>query len=217
MNRYEIPYRPAAPALDPRAESAWADVPAGAIDCFPWYRSGRKQSTAFRAVWSEAGLFLRFDCQDGHISASATRINDQVCGDSCVEVFVAPNPAKPLNYYNFEMNCVGTYLMGTHCDWAEGYRDHSLDVGLSVATTVPGPTKTDSPADAGWSLVARIPWAHFDHDAPHLPPRPGDLWRANFYRCGGQTDPQLACWSPVDLPNPAFHAPRFFGELLFVA
>ena len=34
MNRYEIPYRPAAPILDPRAGAPWADVPAGAIDCW---------------------------------------------------------------------------------------------------------------------------------------------------------------------------------------
>ncbi len=217
MNRYEIPYRPAAPILDPRADALWADVPAGAIDCFPWYASGVKQSTVFRAVWSPEGLSLRFDCQDRHIWSVATRTNGYVWLDSCVEFFVAPNPAKPLNYYNFEMNCVGTYLCGTHCDWAEGYRDCSLDLGLRVATTIPGPTKNESPADDGWSLVALIPWAHFDHDAPHLPPRPGDLWRANLYRCGGQTDTQLACWSPIDPAIRNFHSPQFFGEILFTA
>jgi len=217
MKRYEIVYRRQAPRLDPRDDGCWADVPAGTIDQDNWpEKKFGGRPTKFRAVWCDDGLRLRYDCEDCYISAVATQPNGYVWQDSCVEFFVAPNPSKPENYFNFEMNCVGTHLMGTHCDWLEGYADRSLDIGITVATTVPGPTKAESPQDNGWSLVARIPWAHFERDAAHLPPKVGDVWRANFYRIGGQTEAQCASWSPIHSPKPQFHLPQFFGEIVFV-
>jgi len=216
MKRYDIVYRAVPLRLDPSDGAFWADVPAADIDQVPWPKVSTGRKTEVRAVWCDDGLYLRYDCEDKFISAKATRTNDAVWQDSCVEFFVAPNSTKPLNYYNFEMNCVGTFLMGTHCDWAEGYMDRSLDIGIEVATTVPGTTKDESPDDDGWRLVARIPWAHFEADAPHLPPRPGDVWRANFYRIGGRTEPQCTTWSPIKHPKPQFHLPQFFGEIVFV-
>jgi hypothetical protein len=217
MKRYTIVYRRRPPELDPRDDACWADVPAGVIDNHPWLTGHVKRRTQFRAVWCDDALYLRYDCEDRYISAEATQTNGWVWMDSCVEFFVAPNPSKPLNYYNFEMNCVGTYLMGTHCDWGEGYLDRSVDLGLGVATTVPGPTKAESAGDDGWRLVARIPWEHFEPDAAHLPPKPGDLWRANFYRIGGRSEKLCATWSPIEHPRPQFHLPQFFGEIVFAA
>ena len=216
VKRYKIVYRGDSPEVDPAAEAAWADVPAGAIDNVPWNTGGVFRRTAFRVVWCDDGLYLRYDCEDKHISAVATETNAYVWQDSCVEFFVAPNPSKPLNYYNFEMNCVGTLMLGTHCDWGEGYMDRSQEIGIEVGTSVPGPTKTESPDDDEWRLVARIPWEHFELGAPHLPPKVGDVWRANFYRIGGKTEPQCATWSPIEHAKPQFHLPEFFGEIVFV-
>ncbi len=213
---YSFQYRDEAPPMEAREQGYWQDVPALSIDQFSWYKSGEKQATEVRGVWCDDAIYLRYDCQDRHISARHVGVNSYVWQDSCVEFFVAPNPDKPLNYYNFEINCTGNYLMGTHCDWGEGYRDHSLEVGLQVAGTVEGPTKDESADDNGWSLVVRIPWAHFVNDARHLPPESCDVWRANFYRLGGQTDQQFASWSPIGLPRPQFHAPQFFGRIEFV-
>lgn len=215
MKRYEIEYRSSPPKLDARETAWWAKVPAAAIDQSPWQGVGRGRRTEVRAAWCDSGLYLRYECEDKFISAEARQTNDYVWMDSCVEFFVAPNPAKPLNYYNFEMNCAGTVLMGTHCDWGEGYRDRSQETGITVATTVPGPLKQESAEDDGWSLVAWIPWAHFERDAVNLPPRPGDVWRANFYRIGGRSEKQCATWSPINHPRPQFHLPQFFGEIVF--
>jgi hypothetical protein len=215
MKSYTIVHRASPPRLDPRDDAYWADVPQGTIDQIPWPAGCADRRTVFRAVWCADALCLRYDCEDCYISAVATQTNGPVWLDSCVEFFVAPNPAKPDNYYNFEMNCVGTFLMGTHCDWNEGYADRSRDISIRVATTVPGPTKEEAPGDNGWSLVARIPWEHFQHDAPHLPPQPGDAWRANFYRVGGRTERLCSAWSPIDHPTPQFHVPRCFSRIEF--
>jgi len=217
MKHYDIVYRAKVPRLDPSEDAFWADVPAADIDQVPWPEVSAGRRTQVRAVWCDDALYLRYDCEDRFISATAVRTNDAVWQDSCVEFFVAPDPSKPLNYYNFEMNCAGTFLMGTHCDWGEGYMDRSIDLGIETATTVPGPTKAESPDDDGWRLAARIPWAHFEPDAPHLPPKVGDVWRANFYRIGGRTEKQCAAWSPIEHLKPQFHLPQFFGEIAFAA
>lgn len=212
---YGIQYRVNPPVMDVADADYWRDVPSLSIDEYPWYVGGEKQATSVRAVWSDDALYLRYDCQDRHIHATHVGVNSFVWNDSCVEFFVAPNPDRPHNYYNFEINCTANYLMGTHCDWGEGYRDLSRDVGLEISSTVAGPTKEESSDDNGWSVLVRIPWNHFVNDAPHLPPQAGDVWRANFYRLGGKTDPQFAAWSHIDLPKPQFHAPQFFGRIEF--
>ena len=38
--------------------------------------------------------------------------------------------------------------------------------------------------------------------------------RVNFYKCADKTKrPHFVSWQPIDLPNPDFHCPEFFGEL----
>ncbi len=39
---------------------------------------------------------------------------------------------------------------------------------------------------------------------------------ANFYKCGDETnEPHYISWNPIDTPNPNFHVPQFFGDLVF--
>jgi hypothetical protein len=45
---------------------------------------------------------------------------------------------------------------------------------------------------------------------------PGTRSKANFYKCGDETEfEHYGAWSPVDLPTPDFHVPRFFGDIHF--
>ena len=42
----------------------------------------------------------------------------------------------------------------------------------------------------------------------------GQKIKANFYKCGDLTpEPHFLSWSPIDLPEPNFHTPQFFGQL----
>ena len=39
--------------------------------------------------------------------------------------------------------------------------------------------------------------------------------RANFYKCADKTKrPHFVSWQPILLPNPDFHCPQFFGEII---
>ena len=85
-----------------------------------------------------------------------------------------------------------------------------------VGTSIPTPTKVESPNDDGWWLAAAIPFSAISELAGFkVAPKSGTVWRANFYRCGGRTDPQYACWNHIDNPQPDFHRPEFFGNLTF--
>jgi len=192
----------------------WKRIPSALIDCYPWYQSGAKQSTSVQLALSRRSLHVRFECEDSHISAQVTEPNGPVCRDSCVEFFFAPNPEKTLAYFNLEMNCCGT----VHLGYGEG-RHHRICAprevldAIRVTHSVPGPSKAESPDDDGWELEAVIPLHALIQMARFPAPAPGASWRGNLYRCGGLTDPQYACWAPIDRPQPDFHRPEFFGLL----
>ena len=87
---------------------------------------------------------------------------------------------------------------------------------ICVVTSVPTPTREESSADDGWWLAAGVPFAAIAElaQAP-VAPGSGTGWGGNFYRCGGRTEPQCACWNPIQWQQPDYHRPEFFGTLTF--
>ncbi len=202
---------------DPSAPP-WPDVEATALDSFPWYNAGVRQAVTVKACYDSECLHLLYDCEDKHISAQYTQLNDPVCNDSCVEFFASP-PEDPEHYFNVEVNCCGTMLLG-YGSAMDGRRDGTQETAslLGVAHSTPGPTKEESPQDDGWLLQMRLPFEALSQlVGTPLTVAPGTQWRANFYRIGGLTDPQYACWSPIEWHRPNFHKPEYFGLLQFGA
>ena len=67
----------------------------------------------------------------------------------------------------------------------------------------------------GWNLEFTIPLSFLRQFFPALELRPGLCIKGNFYKCGDKTaKPHYGCWSPIDLPQPDFHCPYFFGDLV---
>ena len=87
---------------------------------------------------------------------------------------------------------------------------------VQVYHSIPGPTKEDSPDDDGWRILAYLPFRLLEEftGEPSYPKK-GTAWTANFYRCGGATDDQHACWSSIEVPEPDFHHPEAFGRIIF--
>jgi hypothetical protein len=190
------------------------------IDQFPWYKSGDRQGTTVRLLYDDQAVYAQFICQDKHSYAVATKVNDPVYRDSCVEFFGSIDPAARPDYFNLEMNCCGTLLMGFNGSRANRAQiTPELASKIKLVTSVPGPTKEESPADNGWWAAVRLPFEVIsDMAGQKVRPTQGTTWRANFYRCGGKTDTQYGCWSPIDTikyPVPDFHRPEYFGTLIF--
>jgi hypothetical protein len=198
-------------------ETAWERARPLEITEYPWFVSGAKQNTTVRLLYDARALYLQFHCQDRHILSNITALNGLVCNDSCVEFFATPDPAARPDYINLEFNCCGVLHLGF------GPNRHSrTQVSEAVAETIevvasePGPTRDESPTDRAWWVAARLPFEAVEN-LSHRPvrPQPGSAWLANFYRGGGQTDPQYAAWNPILTPTPDFQRPEYFGLLRF--
>ena len=198
----------------------WEKANKLSVNEYPWFKSGNKQGTTVRMLYDERAVYVQFLCEDKHIYADHTEVNSSVCIDSCVEFFAKPLPRDNERYFNLEVNCCGNFLLG----WGRNIKDIAgtfvapeLSTSyLKIASSEPGPRKAESPEDNGWWMAAKIPFELINQiSGDEIRPVSGTVWRANFYRCGGQTDPQYACWNLVGTPNPDYHQPEFFGELVF--
>jgi hypothetical protein len=71
--------------------------------------------------------------------------------------------------------------------------------------------QNSSDRDQRWTVEVRIPFV----DLKVTPPKPGDVWRANFYRFNRDRDREVEqlSWSPTIWPG--FHQPMRFGYLRF--
>ncbi|HUT61594.1 MAG TPA: carbohydrate-binding family 9-like protein [Phycisphaerae bacterium] len=218
MKQYRIRRASASPPLNGDASAGpWPQADALKIDEYPWYTAGAKQATAVRALYDDEALYLQFLCEDRHIFAEVTELNGPVCKDSCVEFFATIEPDRRPDYFNVEFNCCGTRL-GKWGSQRHGRKDITPAQAerIEVATSVPGPTKADSPNDDGWWLAVKLPLDLLsEFTGVRVRPASGTRWRGNFYRCGGRSDPQLACWNIIEWARPDYHRPEFFGEIVF--
>ncbi|MBF0244908.1 MAG: carbohydrate-binding family 9-like protein [Planctomycetes bacterium] len=187
------------------------------LESYPWYQGGNKQATQAWVGHDAEHLFVHFECVDRHISCKPRKLNGDVCCDSCVELFASPWPQTKPHYFNLEINACGVLHLG-YGEMRTNRKLVDADIAdkFTVLSSFPGPSKDESPEDKGWTVTARLPFAALDKFIGEpLPHEKGARWACNFYRCGGITDPQYCCWSPIGLPNPDFHVPAFFSPLLF--
>lgn len=215
--RYTIHRTTAQIKIDGRLEeSAWRDVvPVGDFR-FPWWKAGEKEQTAARMLWDDNCLYVAFRCEDAHIWAKHKKRDSQVYKDDCVEVFTAPNPKRPSDYFNIEMNVTGAILDRHHPDGPGKPETPNWNAkGVRIASTIDGTLNDDSDADRSWVLEVAIPFSNFAPVTGRPHPRDGDVWHLNLNRLGGRTNPQHSQWSPGRTEKPAFHTPSTFGRVTF--
>ena len=141
--------------------------------------------------------------------AVSLEANGPVWEDSCVEIFLAV-PGRE-GYFNFETNCIGTSLAA--------YRRSRSDADMfgqeqmeQIGTVASLPHEVIDRKGEGqeWSMLKIIPFSLLG-----LSEKPAML-KGNFYKCGDCCEPMhFLSWAPIDLPQPNFHCPEFFGEITF--
>lgn len=179
---------------------------------FPWWTKGEQEETLARMLWDDTNLYVGFICQDAHIWAEYTDRDDPVSRDDCAEVFVSPNAADVMTYFNIEINVIGTVLdrgpyNGRSASWTAD--------GLQNAAIIEGSLNDDSDEDRYWTMEIAIPFKVFEAEALHTPPEDAEEWRINLNRCGGKTNPQYSQWSSSETAKPNFHVPERFGIVYF--
>jgi len=196
--------------------SDWQTIDAIEINNYPWYQGGTKQDTQVRISANNKTLFIQFIAQDNYSYAKQTELNNmQVCEDSCVEFFFSPSGILGSSYVNLEVNCCGTL----HLAYGTG-RESRQFISLEAAsliqckTSIASPVKFESENDKEWTVEIALPFAAIEKMTGESVNK--EKWFANVYRCGGRTEPQYAVWHDIDSPEPDYHRPEKFAELVFV-
>ena len=160
----------------------------------------------------EDGLAIRFHVQGLDLRAHNQEDNGRQWEDSCCEFFVREPSGD--RYFNFEVNCIGRILGASGAGRKERVRQELSDLArIRRITTLPAQTYDESGTLRSWDIAVLIPFALFGAD-PACPP---DSLKANFYKCGDETaHPHFLSWNPIDTPQPDFHRPEFFGELVLL-
>ncbi len=168
--------------------------------------------TTFRALWSEAGLHLRFDSEDDSPWFTMTSRDDPLWEEEVVEIFL--DPLGDGRYIEVELNPANVVCDLRRLGPGETASDPigPMDRGFSVT----GIETTVETNEDGWTGFLMLPWAGLD-----LPgaPEPGSSFRFNVFRIkrpGGPEAPAqdavFAAWSPTG--SPSFHVPEAFRPLV---
>ncbi len=181
------------------------------------------------AGWEGEYAALSFSVDERHIRAVNRRDNAPVYQDSCVEFFASPE-GRPY-YYNFEFNALGYLLAAVGPDRFERedvpaekrasiLRFSSLDEAAfetedaEFKKAASEKAKTKGADFQHWDLTVVLPVSVFFRDS--FTGFSGLRLRGNFYKCGDLLpQPHYQSWSPVKTPEPDFHRPEFFGNILF--
>lgn len=182
------------------------------------YSGGRPTyGTMVRTLWSSSELYVGFECQDPEPTATMRRRDEPLFQEgNVVELFLDP-AGNGTSLFEFEVNPLGTlmdlFYDPLNMDWRDAVKWNGQ--GVRAAARIIRDGSTGQPT--GWTAELAVPLKNFQ-TASRVPPRPGDVWRVNFYRYNTvSTLPgdhlELYAWSPT--LEKRFNLPHRFGFLEF--
>ena len=203
-------------AVEAAAVSALLDangIEFNPIEIVNWKEYPYQPVVEFRVAHTGDAILLHYRVTEASVRAVALADDGRVWEDACVEFFLSPEGND--FYYNFECNCAGKLLLhggeaGTERPGASEEVLKSVQRWASLGTE----PFEERVGECTWEVALVVPVsAIFRHEITSLD---GQTMRANFYKCGDLLQaPHFLSWSPIDLPQPKFHCPEFFGEIKF--
>ncbi|MGO9833403.1 MAG: carbohydrate-binding family 9-like protein [Polyangiaceae bacterium] len=181
-----------------------------------------------KILWDDKNLYILVDVRESDFYTGFTDAKSQpgdftVAGQpklwtkDTIEMMVDPDPSGDnKDYYELQINPQNKVFKSQfdtlqqpnggpngpfgHEDW-----DPKLKSAVQIQKGPDGkPT--------GYTVEAAIPWAAYSKAANH-PPKPGDLWRVNFYAMKNNGG---VAWSPI-LGQGNFHKATRFGKITWMA
>lgn len=210
MKRY---YVAKTDVVNPGIDSAeWNKANIGCVGCVSWPKENVSfvPATTFKLLRGPEGLSVLMHTNETHLRAEIKEQNGLVCLDSCMEFFFKPTPWDD-RFLNFELNPKGVLHLGLGSKRQNRQLitdDRKIFDIVSVAN------------EGDWTLKYYIPDSFIEKyfgDAVISPPgNTTNIARANFYKCGEDTDhSHFASWSEIETTKSDFHLPDFFGQLVF--
>ncbi|MBR1878015.1 MAG: hypothetical protein IJ814_03300 [Paludibacteraceae bacterium] len=176
-------------------------------DRFPYCPETRVSVTNDHAF-----LYLHYYVKGAQLRALTTADQGPVWEDSCVEFFCQVPGDK--YYMNFEANCIGAMVASRRMGRAEAVTPLTPDEMALIRRRCTCPHEAIPERDGvfEWEVELDIPLRLIFREQPPVFPQ---RLRANFYKCGDKTKlPHFVSWQPIRLPEPDFHRPEYFGEIL---
>ena len=201
------------PPLELVTETLALEVEPLRIEVANWDEFPYKPDVSVQIASNENELFLQYKVKEQSVKAEIAESNGRVWTDSCVEFFVSPEGND--EYYNLEMNCIGTILLGFRKKGEPSA--HATDEQIATIRRISSLGNKPFQEKKGtteWQITVAIPWeVFFGHD---LKPVLGRKMRGNFYKCGDELSvPHFVSWTKIKTEKPSFHQPDFFGGLEF--
>jgi hypothetical protein len=185
--------------------------------------------TQAKILWDDERLYIGINVADTDVRASYTERDDPIYKEDCVEFFVMEQLRKEKypGFLEYEINAKGGLFDAYDLGPLEAVAAWDSK-GWRVAVKVDGTLNDSHDTDKGWTVEMSIPFfdlygtsyrtelqAFQDKGNIQFAPKPGDRWRANFYRVKhfGRRRYEYIGWSPTLLNG--FHVPARFGTLIF--
>ncbi len=176
-----------------------------------------RERTLVRAWYDDTALHLGWTCTDRDIQATFTARDSKFWEEEVAEFFITRGELA--RYFELQWNPVGGEF--------DAIIDNTLDArgvskgikgdwsftapGMKSAVKLRGTPANSEDQDEYWQVEVSIPF--FDLGEPT--PKPGDVWRGNFYRFNRTKGlaVEMLSWSAPMLNG--FHQPTRFGFIEF--
>jgi len=201
------------PPLELISETLDLEVAPLKLEMVNWVEFPYKPDVLVQIGWNETELFLQYKVNEQSVKGVITESNGRVWTDSCVEFFLSPEGND--EYYNLEMTCIGTALLGFRKKGDPAVQaTNDLIAKIRRISTLGNVPFAERKEQTEWQITMAIPWkVFFNHQ---LKPVSGTKMRGNFYKCGDELSvPHFVSWTKIKTENPSFHEPAFFGGLEF--
>ena len=172
-----------------------------------------------KMMYDNENIYVIFRVKDHYVRSVVQEYNGNVSGDACVEFFFSPDSKLPGSYFNLEINAGGTPLMFYVPIAKAGYNklDPEDIKKVEIAHSLPKVVDPEITEPVTWTIEYRVPLSMLEKFSNVTRPKPGTVWRANFYKTASKNtaNTHYITWAFVDNPKPDFHLPKFFGTLKF--
>jgi len=199
-------------------KAPWRRVEPLTLEYFMGEQPEHRPFTQAKLLYDDENVYVIFRVEDRFVRAVATETHGPVWKDSCAEFFFTPGADVEEGYFNLEVNCGGTPLF----HFQKEPRTNQIPLApeemrqIEIAHSMPRTVEPELAEPTIWTIEYRIPVAVLERYRSVVRPRPGAIWRANFYKIADDTShPHWLTWARIDKPTPDFHQPHFFGTLEF--
>jgi uncharacterized protein (DUF362 family) len=203
---HAIPLGADAIVLDGRGdEEAWKRAPPVEWDT-DYAATPTGIRTRARFLHAPTGLFVLWELEGAGLHTDRSRPTDvprlKLYEEDCVELFLAPDAARPRHYFETELGPFGHHL-DVEVDLDAHRSDPTWSSDVRVGTT-------QDPATHRATIEAQLT------SAPFRPPAvtPGAVLRIGLYRMEGTAPRHYLAWSPPRTAKPNFQVPQAFGTLV---